>query len=289
MDREEFMEWIVDEIKKFVREDPGNRLERLDGSPIFEEPLIGFVGGSDPIFRQLKEVIGEFHCNPYEIMEKIATERKIPVPPEETLGVISYILPISEKTRRENAGMKGKPSERWAHTRLFGEEFNRSLQAHLVSLLEERGYLAVAPELEQGIFQILMDERIGWASTWSQRHVAFAARLGTFGLSDGLITEVGKAHRAGSIVVNQPLPSPRRSDNIHSYCPFYQDRSCGVCVQRCPAGAITEEGHDKQRCLEFVFKQTAMIREEYHIEIYACGLCQTNVPCEEGIPAGDEQ
>ncbi len=284
MDREEFMEWIIDEIKKFVREDPRNRLERLDGSPIFEEPLIGFVGGSDPIFQQLKEVIGEFHCNPYEIMEKIATERKIPIPPEETLGVISYILPISEKTRRENAGMKNKPSERWAHTRLFGEEFNRTLRAHIVSLLEERGFVAVAPALAENVFQILVDERVGWASTWSERHIAFAANLGTFGLSDGLITEAGKAHRTGSVIVNQPLPSPQRKEDIRRYCQFFQDGGCKVCVQRCPAGAISEEGHDKQRCAEFVFKQAAMIREKYRIEIYACGLCQTNVPCEECIP-----
>jgi epoxyqueuosine reductase len=289
MDREEFIKWIIDEIKKFVREDPGNRLERLDGSPIFEEPLIGFVGGSDPIFRQLKEVIGEFHCNPYEIMEKIATERKIPVPPEETLGVISYILPISEKTRRENAGMKDKPSERWAHTRLFGEDFNRVLRAHIVSLLEERGFVAVAPALAENVFQILVDERVGWASTWSERHIAFAANLGTFGLSDGLITEAGKAHRTGSVIVNQPLPSPQRKDDVHRYCQFFQDGGCKVCVQRCPAGAISEEGHDKQKCSEFVFKQAAMIKEEYRIEIYACGLCQTDVPCEECIPVEAEK
>lgn len=284
MDREEFMEWIISEIKKFVREDPRNRLERLDGSPIFEEPLVGFVGGSDPIFQQFKEAIGEFHLSPFEVMEKVATARGIPVPPEEALGVISYILPISEQTRRENAGMKGKPSERWSHTRLFGEEFNRSLRTHIVSLLEGRGFVAVAPELEAGVFRILVDENVGWASTWSERHIAFAAGLGTFGLSDGLITEAGKAHRAGSVIVNQPLPSPQRKGDIYRYCQFFQDGGCKVCVQRCPAGAISEEGHDKQRCSEFVFKQAAMIREKYHIEIYACGLCQTNVPCEDCIP-----
>ncbi|HEX7416332.1 MAG TPA: hypothetical protein VF305_04035 [Smithellaceae bacterium] len=43
----EFLKWIADDIKKFVMENPGNRLERLDGSPIFKEPLIGFAAGSD--------------------------------------------------------------------------------------------------------------------------------------------------------------------------------------------------------------------------------------------------
>jgi epoxyqueuosine reductase len=27
------------------------------------------------------------------------------------------------------------------------------------------------------------------------------------------------------------------------------------------------------------------IREHYGINIYACGLCQTGVPCEKGIPS----
>ena len=38
MDEQQFREWISEEIERFVREDPGNRLERLDGSPIFQQP-----------------------------------------------------------------------------------------------------------------------------------------------------------------------------------------------------------------------------------------------------------
>ncbi|MFB0561105.1 MAG: epoxyqueuosine reductase [Candidatus Lokiarchaeia archaeon] len=284
MDVNEFKKWITDEIKKFVREDQGNRLEKLDGSPIFGEPLVGFVAGNDPIFLQLKEVIGDFHLTPYEVMAKIAEERGIPVPSEDEIGVISYILPISKKTRKENASMKDRPSERWSHTRLFGEEFNQKLQEHLVSLLEEKGYFAVAPEREMGLFRMLVDEKAGWASTWSQRHVAFAANLGTFGLSDGLITEKGKAHRAGSVIVNQPLDSPQRTTDIHRDCLFFQSGECKMCISRCPVGAITEEGHDKNRCSDFVLKQIPIIKEKYVIDIYACGLCQTGVSCEERAP-----
>ncbi len=284
MDREEFKKWITDEIKRFIREDPGNRLEKLDGSPIFGEPLVGFVAGNDPIFLQLKEVIGDFHLTPYEVMAKIAEEIGIPVPSEDEIGVISYILPISKKTRKENASMKDRPSERWSHTRLFGEEFNQKLQDHLVSLLEEKGYFAVAPEREMGLFRMLVDEKAGWTSTWSQRHVAFAANLGTFGLSDGLITEKGKAHRAGSVIVNQPLDSPQRTIDIHRDCLYFQNGECKMCIERCPMGAITEEGHDKNKCSEFVLKQIPIIKEKYGIDIYACGLCQTGVSCEDENP-----
>ncbi len=282
---EELKNWITEEIKRFVREDRGNRLDRLDGSPIYEEPLVGFVAGSDAIFVQLKEIIGEFHLTPREVIAAVAKDRGVPAPPEEETGVISYILPISRATVRENASMKDRPSERWSHTRLFGEEFNGKLQAHVVSFLEGKGYLVVAPEIESSVFQTLIDEKVGWTSNWSQRHVAFAAGLGTFGLSDGLITRAGKAHRAGSIIVNHPFHSPRRTGEIHRDCPFFRDGSCKVCAERCPAGAITEDGHDKNVCSVYVFKQIPVIKEHYDIEIYACGLCQTGVPCEKGIPA----
>ncbi len=283
-DMEEFKKWITEEIKRFVKEDSGNRLERLDGNPIFDEPLVGFVAGNDPIFLQLKEVIGEFHLTPYEVMAKIGKEKSIPIPSEKELGVVSYILPISKKTREENAQMKDRPSERWAHTRLFGEEFNKKLQTHLVSLLTEQGYFAVAPGTQISIFRVMNDGKVGWTSTWSQRHVAFAANLGTFGLSDGLITEAGKAHRAGSIIVNQPLDSPQRTTDIHRDCLFFQNGGCKQCVERCYAGAISEAGHDKNNCGDFVHQQTQMIREKYGIDIYGCGLCQTAVACEEKIP-----
>jgi hypothetical protein len=280
----EFKKSITQEIKRFVREDSGNRLDRLDDSPIYEEPLVGFVAGNDPIFVQLKEVIGEFHLTPHEAITAVAKDRGVPVPPEEETGVISYILPISRATIIENAAMNDRPSERWSHTRLFGEEFNRKLQAHVVLFLQENGYLAVAPEIESGVFQTLIDEKVGWTSNWSQRHVAFTAGLGTFGLSDGLITKAGKAHRAGSIIVNRPLDSPPRARDMHRDCPFFRDGSCNVCAKRCPAGAITEEGHDKNVCSVYVFNQIPVIKEHYDIEIYACGLCQTGVPCEKGIP-----
>jgi len=284
IDTEEFEKWITEEIKRFVREDNGNRLDRLDDSPIYEDPLVGFVAGNDPIFVKLKEIIGGFHLTPHEAVTAVAKERKVRVSPGQPTGVISYILPISHATIRENAGMKDRPSERWSHTRLYGEEFNRKLQAHVVSFLEESGYCAVAPEIESGTFRTLIDEKVGWTSNWSQRHVAFAAGLGTFGLSDGLITEAGKAHRAGSVIVNRELDSPGRRGGIHRDCPFCRDGSCGVCAKRCPAGAITEEGHDKNVCSVYVFNQIPVIKEDYDIEIYACGLCQTGVTCDRGIP-----
>lgn len=180
--------------------------------------------------------------------------------------------------------MVDRPSERWTHVRLFGQEFNDALQRSLVSFLEDQGFLAVAPEQDETLFKFFQDPPVGRASTWSQRHIAYAAGLGTFGLSDAIITPAGKAHNLGSVVVNFPLESPTRSPDIHQHCLFYQGFGCMACARRCPVGVITEAGHDKSRCADFVFSNTKYIRATYAIDIYACGLCLTGVPCERGIP-----
>ncbi|MGD0056990.1 MAG: hypothetical protein ABSB83_03935 [Methanomassiliicoccales archaeon] len=130
------------------------------------------------------------------------------------------------------------------------------------------------------MFRILVDDKIGYASTWSQRHIAFAAGLGTFGLCYGLITQVGKAHRLGSVVVNRHLSSLRRISDIHADCLFFQGKRCKECAKRCPAGAITERGHDKDMCKKYSDSKRPIINELYGIDIYGCGLCQTGVPCE---------
>ena len=83
----------------------------------------------------------------------------------------------------------------------------------------------------------------------------------------------------------QPLESPQRADDIHRDCLFYRDGSCKKCIERCPADAISEQGHDKQACAAFVLKQAGLIKERYGIDIYGCGLCQTGVSCERRIPA----
>lgn len=284
MELNEFKAWIRNEVESYLERDEGNRLSRLDGSPIFQNPLIGFVSGSDSIFPRLKGVIGDFHLTPQEVMEYGAKERGVPIPDKMEVGVISYVLPISTETKDENADIDKRPSERWSHTRLFGEEFNKKLSTHLVSLLEDQGYLAVAPETVDELFATFDEERVGKTSNWSQRHIAYAAGLGTFGLSDGLITARGKAHRAGSVVVGYPLDSPSERKGLHDYCLFYRDKSCMACAKRCPVGAITEEGHNKERCAKFVFGQEDFVNENYGIDIYGCGLCQTGVPCGSEIP-----
>jgi epoxyqueuosine reductase len=264
-------------IKSYVAGSPLNRLKDIDGSPIFEEPLIGFADGDDPLFTLYKQVVGPFHLTPREALGRLEVAPAV--------GVVSWVLPVARATRESNRAMTEGPSLRWNNMRFQGEDFNNSLRRHVVALLEQLGYTAVAPLLSDQFHTV--DTPRGAASTWSERHAAYAAGLGTFSLSDGLITARGIAHRCGSAVLNARLvPSPRPYSSHMEYCPFVQDGTCGACIKRCPAGAITAAGHDKVSCREYLFVgQREWLSKPGYIGHYAgCGLCQTKVPCEARIP-----
>ena len=276
-------------IKGYATTSPGNRFDSFDCGCIFDEPLVGFADGDDAIFQDYKSIIGDFHLTPREVLEKHLESRISIQKRPSQVSVISFVLPVTYETRLSLRKETVIPSLRWNHTRWHGQDFINELSGHVVSLLESLSYQAVAPELAD--FYKLRNLPSGFSSNWSQRHVAYAAGLGTFSLSDGFITPRGTAMRCGSVVTDVYLPPSLRACKDHlANCLFYSDGSCRRCAERCPAGAISEQGHDKNKCLEFLFTKQKKIleklgREEGYIGRYlGCGLCQTKVPCEARIP-----
>jgi epoxyqueuosine reductase len=276
-------------IKKFVRTSPANRLNYFGGEPIFEEPLVGFADGDDPLFNEYKKVVHESHFLPREILGLHLGEKPNPnASTLESVSVISFAFPISRETLKVNAREKEGPSLRWNHTRWKGQDFIVEFSNYLVLLLEEMGACTLAPELSP-FFKILVFSD-GFASNWSQRHMAYAAGLGTFSLNDGFITTKGLAMRCGSVVTNLKLePSTRPYVNHLANCLSYATGKCGECISRCPGGAISEKGHDKLKCFAVLYEKQKPWLEGTHgpgfIGTYAgCGLCQTGVPCAWCIP-----
>lgn len=277
--------WIESVIKKFINNSPENTLKNAANEKAWDDPLVGFASGSDQLFQDFKTYVGEFHWTPEEIFTK--TFPAWPGRPED-LTVISWILPQTEKTKADNRRETTYPAERWARARIFGEEVNVKLRQHVVAKLQEKSILAVAPMLSP-FWEHKISPLFGYASTWSERHAAYAAGLGTFGLSDGLITPKGKAMRCGSVVANIKIPpTPRVYTDHHAYCLFFSKGSCGKCIKRCPAQAITEKGHDKVKCRNYMHPQIEeYVQKNFGFPGYGCGLCQTGVPCESGIPLTD--
>ncbi len=279
-------------IREFVRTSPLNRLESFGSTPIFEAPLVGFAAGDDPLFTDFKKTVSPDHMTPREVLAIPACEITMGASPHSgDMSVISFVLPIAIETRKSNAREKEGPSLRWNHTRWKGQEFITELSRYLVAWLENKGARAVAPDL-CACFKIARLPDGSITSNWSHRHAAYAAGLGTFSLNDGFITPKGIAARFGSIVTDLKLePSERPYSGHLANCRFYAEGKCGACIRRCPGGALSEKGHDKQKCREVLFeKQKSWLTGAHgsgYIGQYAgCGLCQTGVPCENRIPLG---
>lgn len=266
-------EALRDEIRRFVRDAPGNRFAG-GGAPYFDAPLVGVAAAGDELFQRYKTVIGSFHRTPAELVPGAA-------------AVVVWVLPIRRETRLDNRREKVLPARSWAQTRSFGEEFNVALRRHVEGWLQARGHAAVAPHIASG-WQRLDETPVGIASTWSERHAAYAAGVGTFSLSDGLITPLGIAHRLGSVVTSAPLrPTSSAADRAgpRGHCGFYDGEACTACIARCPVGAITTAGHDKEKCAAYVDRTLKeALAAPWGTPIPGCGLCQTKVPCEERIP-----
>ncbi|MCF8111091.1 MAG: epoxyqueuosine reductase [Desulfobacteraceae bacterium] len=275
-------QWTKNLIETFIETSTENTLADGSGEKAWTDFLAGFASGADPIFEDYKVHVGEFHWTPEEIFNKTFPQQTARA---EELTVISYILPQSPATRKDNRQMTNRPAQRWARVRIYGENFNTELHRHLVSSFMDAGIQAVAPTLTQD-WKRTVSPKFGYASYWSQRHAAYAAGLGTFGLCDGLITTAGKAMRAGSVVVRMQIePTPRPYEHHREYCLFYAKGECGECINRCPVGALSEQGHDKVKCKKFLREVTApYVKENFGFDGYGCGLCQTGVPCEAGIP-----
>lgn len=280
-------------IRDYVATSTSNRLPSFNNNPIFDEPLVGFADGDDPLFQEYKseKIIGAFHCTPREILEKYLQQKAVEEGQKPAhISVISCILPITYETRLSLRQETQVASVRWNHTRWQGQDLINELSLYVASLLEKLGHQAIATE--QSSLYERRESPTGLITNWSQRHIAYAAGLGTFSLSDGFITPKGIAMRCSSVVCDAVLrPTPRVYKNHLANCLFYRDGSCHRCIERCPVGAISEQGHDKQKCYEYlrigqrnVLKELGRDEKGYMGKYLACGMCQTKVPCEAGIP-----
>ena len=275
-------EWIIDTIQNYVVHSPKNRFPFYD-SPIWEKPLVGFSSGADELYQFYKKDIGDFYQTPVEVFSEAFPGTDVPA---EDLTVISWILPQSTYTKEQHRRESKMPSHAWVYCRMYGEEINKALCSYMVEQLALKGVVATSPYLNNPRWQRMVSDKYGESGTWSERHAAHVSGLGTFSLTDALITPVGMAVRIGSMIAKgawEPTLRPYRSHN--EYCLFYHDAKCTACISRCPVDAITEQGHDKWKCKAYGREQCKPYSmENYHLEIHSCGLCQVDVPCESCIP-----
>ncbi|MEG2037599.1 MAG: epoxyqueuosine reductase, partial [Ruthenibacterium sp.] len=171
--REKLEKLLSDLLLEYCRE------KQMD--PLWRTPLVGFADARAEGFGDLRRIVDPEHALPRELL------------PEATI-VLSYFLPWREEIAASNVGGEDC-SAAWANAyvvtnRMVAEWLNPQLAA----ALRERGNKVAIPQ-DAGI---ISEEKL-W-SHWSQRHVAYLAGLGTFGLNNLLISERGSSGRYFSVV-----------------------------------------------------------------------------------------
>jgi epoxyqueuosine reductase QueG len=233
------------------------------GMRIFDEPIVGVCRADDECLRSYRD-------NDAANLRMLMPEEWLPG----AKSVVSVFLPFSERVRVSNRG-DGPVSPEWLHGRIEGQECLVALAGYLAKWLGD----AVIPVCDAR-FSLTRDEEAeptrAFTSNWSERHVAYAAGLGTFAMPGGIITKKGAAGRLVSVVTAREITqTPRAYVGVYDYC-----IGCGRCVARCPVGAVSGDMRkDATRCSVQV-----NLPKKNHAVYYGCGKCQTAVPCESVAP-----
>lgn len=276
--------WFRDFVAGFLTDEANSLMGDFAGESIFKGSMVGFVKGDDPLLQDYKEIIGPFHHTPEEVMRWAAAEQGVSPPPASETAVVVFILPLADKIVADNERQERWCSARWAQGRLYGEVFCQKMTLSLLGSMADKGILAVAPDLMPD-FRKRRYPEVGWASPWSHRHLAFAAGMGSFGMNDFFISEMGSAHRCGSLVVALPLqPDRERLPHHRHNCLHHRTGGCLLCAKRCPVGATSKQGHDKDRCSRNVLSNITRNQLVNKVNIYGCGLCATLTPCSQEVP-----
>ncbi len=240
------------EIVKIVQ-DYVAAYQKEKGLPnLWRTPLVGFADAKNPYIYKLKELVTESHKVPEDFMENPNV-------------IISYFIPFTKELAGTNVGVEeNKASGEWGNAYIVTNKMMGELNVYLAEELVKMGYRAVAPEGVVMMFDILK-------SNWSQRHIAYTAGLGTFGINNLLITSEGCCGRYNSIVAELPIEPDAILEKEN--CLYKSKGLCKKCVENCFSGALTVEGFDREKCHEECKKNSKSVDAEVG------GKCATNIPC----------
>lgn len=225
-----------------------------EGRTAYRTPLIGYAKADDPLFQQLKTAVGPGHHLPADLLPQAAT-------------VLAFFLPFTRELveiNREDPYV----AKLWALAYVETNKLISQCCEEIASALADKGVNAAWQKPTHNFDPEQLRAR------WSHKHVAYICGLGEFGLHHMLITPSGCAGRFGSMVIDVPLaPTPRRAGQP---CLYYRQGKCLVCVKKCPTGALTEKGLNRQKCYSYLLEVDSFYSGLGMCD--ACGKCATG-PC----------
>jgi epoxyqueuosine reductase QueG len=244
----------MENMKKYIEECIKDFVKNTHQKTKYREPIVGFADAMNPEFNRIRSFTHEGHLLPQDLMSEGKT-------------IVSFFIPF---TKELIMGNKEHPyvSREWVESYIETNQLIREIYEYMERRLKEYK-VKVVWEIPQPNFD---DEKL--MSTWSQRHIAYIAGIGTFGINNLLITEKGCAGRYGSFIIDYFI-EPTKGEN-RERCLFKYNGSCGQCMRLCPVGALSETDFDRHKCDERVWEVDSYYQELDTCD--ACGKCSLG-PC----------
>ncbi len=232
-----------------------------DGS-VWKEPIVAAVSAKNERFGELKRVVGEGHLLPDDVLPGAK-------------GIVAYFIPFADRVAVSNIPGRQASAE-WAEAYLRTNRLIAGISDAAERLMAGYGYrIGKIPATHN------FDEKT-LISDWSHRHVAAIAGLGSFGANNMLITDRGCCGRLGSIVTDCEFPDTADSP-VRERCLHKQNGTCGVCRDKCVAGAYRPDGFDRHACYRMCIENAGLHRSLGLADV--CGKCLVGLPCSLGDPS----
>lgn len=238
-------EYIVEFIKQRVRECPHHQLYR--------EAIVGFAAADDPLYEglaQVPDLKGREMLTPRDLLPSAQT-------------VVTFFIPYTQQAWKE-ANKGEKIVQMWSDLYSLTNVLLADIADELQADLKEKGITSV------GEPPTMNYDPIHLTAKWSHKSSAVIAGIATFGLNRLIITKSGTMGRLNSLILDVKLEADPRPDT--EYCLYKKNGSCGICMNRCPSGAIKPDGFDRFRCNGYLDGKNISDFEQ------GCSMCSTG-PC----------
>lgn len=239
--------------------------------PVLDAPLVGVASADDPLFESFRRdtVIGSQWRSPREWMP-------------DAKSVVAFFFPVSAEIRTRHRAARTATNEAWNYGYGKHGQVTNAFLAGMTAEMERQGVKTFIPTKDPS-FKIERQpvmhgdkEDMHYSTSWSNRHIAFATGLGTFGIHRHLITQKGCSGVLASMILDWEMASTATAGKD----PYENCIHCGACVKRCPAGAISLENlRNLKECAAYA----ASLRTES--DPGYCGKCLVGIPCESVSPA----
>lgn len=236
-------QYVTAFIQKKVKESPQ--------SSYYQEAIVGFASADDPLYDTLTDAMGRKMLTPRDMLPEART-------------VIVFFIPYAQEVAKAIQKSGEAISQLWSDLYALTNPLLSEITEALSEDLQEKGIRCVSDPPTMNY------DPVNLTAVWSHKSSAVIAGIATFGLNRLIITRKGTMGRLGSLVVDCYMEPDPRPDT--EYCLYKKNGSCGVCMERCPSGAIKPDGFDRFRCNAYLDGKNISDYEQ------GCSMCSTG-PC----------